>query len=46
VVIQGRLSKLRTKKGARIKEVIMSVLATWNLRGLNTHTMLRKTLSS
>lgn len=46
IVIQGKISKLRTEKGARIKEIIMSVLATWKLRGLNTQTMLRETLSS
>jgi transposase len=46
IVIQERISKQRTEEGARIKEVIMSVLATWNLRGLNTHSMLRQVLSS
>jgi len=29
-----------------IKETIMSVLATWNLQGLNTFSMLRQSLSS
>jgi transposase/uncharacterized coiled-coil protein SlyX len=46
IVIQEKISKLRTEKGARIMEIIMSVLATWELRGLNTFTMLRRTLSS
>lgn len=46
IVIQEKISKLRTEKGAGIMEIIMSVLATWNLRGLNTFGMLRQTLSS
>jgi len=46
IVIQEKISKLRTEKGAGIMETIMSVLATWNLRGLNTFSMLRQTLSS
>ena len=46
IVIQEKISKLRTEKGAGVMEVIMSVLATWKLKGLNTFTMLRQTLSS
>lgn len=45
-VIQRKISSLWNQKGIMIKETIMSVLATWNLRGLNTCSMLRKTLSS
>ena len=45
-VIQRKISSLWNEKGIRIKETIMSVLATWNLRGLNTYSMLRQTLSS
>ena len=45
-VVQRKISSLWNEKGIMIKETIMSVLATWNLRGLNTYSMLRKTLSS
>jgi len=45
-VIQRKISSLWNEKGVRIKETIMSVLATWNLRGLNTFSMLRQILSS
>jgi len=45
-VIQRKISSLWNEKGIKIKETIMSVLATWNLRGLNTYSMLRQTLSS
>jgi len=45
-VIQRKISSLWNEKGVRIKETIMSVLATWNLRGLNIYSMLRLTLSS
>lgn len=46
IVIQRKISSLWNEKGIMIKETIMSVLATWNLRGLNTYSMLRQTLSS
>lgn len=46
-VIQRKISStFRSEKGLRITETIMSLLATWKLRGLNTHTMLRVALSS
>ncbi len=45
-VVQRKISSLWNEKGIMIKETIMSVLATWNLRGLNTYSILRKTLSS
>ena len=45
VVVQRKISSLWNEKGARIKETVMSVLATWRLRGLNTFSMLRQTLS-
>ncbi len=46
IVIQRKISSLWNEKGVRIKETIMSILATWNLRGLNTFSMLRQTLSN
>ena len=46
IVVQRKISSLWNKKGARIKEITMSVLATWRLRGLNTFSMVRVNLSS
>ncbi len=46
IVVQRKISSLWNKKGVRIKETIMSCLATWRLRGLNIFSMLRQTLSS
>jgi transposase len=46
IVVQRKISSLWNEKGVRIKETIISVLATWRLRGLNTYSMLRQTLSS
>lgn len=46
IVIQEKISSLWNEKGIKIKETIMSVLGTWRLRGLNTFSMLRRTLSS
>jgi transposase len=46
LVVQRKISSLWNQKGIRIKEIVMSVLATWNLQGLNTFSMLRKTLIS
>ena len=45
-VVQRKISSLWNEKGIRIKETIMSVLATWNLQGLNIFSMLRETLRS
>jgi len=45
-VVQRKISSLWNEKGTRIKETVMSVLATWNLRELNIYSMLRQTLSS
>lgn len=46
-VIQRKIfGSLRSEKGMIITETIMSVLATWRIRGLNTYSMLRITLSS
>lgn len=46
-VIQRKISgSFRSTKGLEIAEVIMSVLATWKLQGLNTVTLLKQTLSS
>lgn len=46
-VIQRKIfGTFRSEKGLRITEIIMSLLATWRLRGLNTNSMLRETLSS
>lgn len=46
LVVQRKISSLWNQKGVMIKETIMSVLATWQLRKLNTFSMLRQTLSS
>lgn len=46
-VIQRKITgTLRNEKGMHLTEVLMSVLATWKLQGLNTFSMLRQTLSS
>lgn len=45
IVVQRKISSLWNEKGVMIKETVMSVLATWRLRGLNTYSMLRQTLS-
>ncbi len=46
-VVQRKISStFRSEKGLRITETIMSLLATWKLRGLNPYSMLRTTLSS
>ena len=45
-VVQRKISSIWNEKGIMIKETIMSVLSTWNLRALNTYSMLRQTLSS
>jgi len=46
-VVQRKIfGSLRSEKGMRITETIMSVLATWRIRDLNTYSMLRITLSS
>ncbi len=46
IVVQRKISSLWNEKGIKIKETIMSCLATWKLRGLNIFSMLRQTLSS
>ncbi|MBU4242672.1 MAG: IS66 family transposase [Nanoarchaeota archaeon] len=46
-VVQRKIfGSLRSEKGMIITETIMSVLATWKIRNLNTYSMLRATLSS
>lgn len=46
-VVQRKISgSFRSQKGIEITEIIMSILATWKLQGLNTYTLLRQTLSS
>jgi len=46
-VVQRKIfGTFRSEKGLRITETIMSVLATWRLRDLNTYSMLRASLSS
>lgn len=46
-VIQRKIySTFRSEQGLRTAEIIMSALATWRLRGLNTFAMLRQVLSS
>lgn len=46
IVVQRKISSLWNEKGIKIKETIMSCLATWKLRRLNIFSMLRQTLSS
>ena len=46
-VVQRKIfGTFRSEKGLRITEVIMSLLATWRLRNLNTYDMLRTSLSN
>ena len=46
-VVQRKITgTLRNERGTHIMEVLMSVLRTWELQGLNTYSMLRTTLSS
>ena len=46
-VVQRKISgTFRSEKGLRITEIIMSLLATWRLRNLNTYDMLRASLSN
>lgn len=46
-VVQRKIfGSLRSEKGMRITETIMSLLATWRLQGFNTYSMLRLSLSS
>ena len=46
-VVQRKIfGTFRSEKGLRITEVIMSLLATWRLRNLNTYNMLRTSLSN
>lgn len=46
-VVQRKIySTFRSEQGLRTTEVILSALATWRLRGINTFTMLRQVLSS
>ncbi len=46
IVVQRKISSLWNEKGIKIKETIMSCIATWKLRRLNIFSMLRQTLSS
>lgn len=47
IVVQRKITgTLRNEKGTHMLEVMMSVLTTWKLQGLNTSQMLRQTLSS
>jgi len=46
-VVQRKIfGTFRSEKGLRITEIIMSLLATWRLRNLNTYDMLRTSLSN
>jgi transposase len=46
-VVQRKIFRtFRSEKGLRITEIIMSLLATWRLRNLNTYNMLRASLSN
>ena len=47
MVIQRKImGTLRNEKGTRIMQILMSVLGTWRLQGLNTYDMLLKTFRS
>ena len=47
IVVQRRITgTLRNERGTHRMEVLMSVLVTWKLQGLNTLSMLRQTLRS
>jgi len=47
MVVQRKIiGTLRNERGTHAIEVLMSVLTTWKLQGLNTFSMLRQTLSS
>lgn len=46
-VVQRKIfGSFRSEKGMRTAEIILSLLATWRIRGLNTYQMLRLNLSS
>lgn len=47
MVIQRKImGTLRNERGTRIMQILMSVIGTWNLQGLNTYEMLLRTLGS
>ncbi|MBI4448130.1 IS66 family transposase [Candidatus Woesearchaeota archaeon] len=46
-VVQRKIfGSFRSEKGMRTTEIILSLLSTWSIRGLNTYQMLRLNLSS
>lgn len=45
IVQRKIIGTLRNEKGIRITEVLLSVLMTWRMQGLNTYNELRKALS-
>jgi transposase len=46
IVQRKIIGTLRNEKGIRITEVLLSVLMTWRMQGLNTYNELRRALSS
>ena len=46
IVQRKIIGTLRNEKGIRITEVLLSVLMTWKMQGLNTYDELRRALSS
>ena len=47
MVIQRKImGTLRNERGTRIMQILMSVLGTWRLQGLNTYDTLLKTFRS
>lgn len=44
IVIQKIIGTLRNKKGAQITETIMTMITTWQQKGLDTYTQLKKTI--
>jgi len=46
IVQRKIIGTLRNEKGIRITEILLSVLMTWKMQGLNTYAELRRALSS
>ena len=46
IVQRKIIGTLRNEKGIRITEILLSVLMTWKMQGLNTYDELRRVLSS
>ncbi|MBI2671744.1 IS66 family transposase, partial [Candidatus Woesearchaeota archaeon] len=47
ITVQRKITgTLRNERGTRIMQILMSVIGTWRLQGLNTYEMLLKTIRS